>query len=324
MPVRIAPKIDFMKRMQRFEPEVLDSTAIVTAKQCKRLYFYRIVLGRVPKVEAQYFGFGSCYHKFREVLEKLYLAAPEIEKKSKEARDAMCLKAINASVDLWRKKKLLDPPPTDKWSFLTQARLLKSCAAAYKHWCKEKDDGRIEVLAVEQNFIVTFPDGQQTSGKADQIVRWNGKVWGRDFKTSSKNQDAYYERTLDPNDQFTRYTFAESELCGEQIQGQMIEVLFNAKSTKTEEKGPSIHAHLATRSWQQIQQWVKEQQFYHDKILGSMREADIYPMEESGNCTFCIFHSVCKSPSEASQMARLEADFKVEPWDPTQRALVDD
>jgi hypothetical protein len=69
---------------------------------------------------------------------------------------------------------------------------------------------------------------------------------------------------------------------------------------------------------------VKEQEFYHKYIIGAMREHDTYPMEEGGQCTFCIYHSVCKSPSEASQMARLEAEFKVEPWDPTQRALVDD
>ena len=47
-------------------------------------------------------------------------------------------------------------------------------------------------------------------GRADQIVKWSGKVWGRDFKTSSKD-GAFYQRQLDPNEQFTGYTYAEGK-----------------------------------------------------------------------------------------------------------------
>jgi hypothetical protein len=152
---------------------------------------------------------------------------------------------------------------------------------------------------------------------------WNGKVYGRDFKTSSKTQDAYFVRTLDPNDQFTRYTWAESELSGQDVEGQMVEVLFNAKSTKKEQKGPSIHNHLTTRSKDQLERWVKEQVFYN-KILTIMREEDTYPMEEK-HCPFCEFHSVCSKGTEQAMMNKLESEFKVEPWDCVNRAdMLDD
>lgn len=329
MEVHIPPKKKFMARFSRHEPIVMDHSAIIQAKKCKRKYFYRIVLGFVEKVTPQYFGFGSCYHKFRETLERQYASTPEADRKNMEARMAMFEVALKDARDLWKRKKMRDlPEGTSKWDFLTEGRLLKSCAVAFKHWIREKDAGRINVLAVEQSFIVPLPDGGLVAGKADQIVMQNGRVWGRDFKTSSKTQDMYYARTLDPNDQFTRYTWAESILAGldttkgQFIQGQIIEVLFNAKSTKKEEKGPEIHTHLATRAPSQIERWIEEQMFYN-KLLTLMREEDCYPMEEA-SCSFCEYHSVCKAGSENAQMAKLESEFRQEPWDCTNRADMDD
>lgn len=329
----------FMGKLQRYEPVVQDHSAVSVAHRCKRKYFLRVVLGFVERSSPQYFGFGSCYHKFREVLEKQWLGitpytAPSPQERIQpEWQTAAFGVALQAAMDLWKKKKMKDPPPDDKWGFMTQARMIESCAVAFKHWQREKDQGRIEVLACEQNFIVPLPDGTKVAGKADQIIRWNGKLWGRDFKTSSKEQNAYYARTLDPNDQFTRYTWAESELSGVRfngdgtitgtpVQGQLVEVLFNAKPTKKEQKGPSVHAHIASRSPTQLVAWVKEQVFY-SKLLELLRENDNYPMEPAA-CSFCEFHSVCKTSGERAMMAKLEAEFRVEPWDCVNRVDVDD
>lgn len=336
--VHAPAKKEFMAKFERYEPLVQDHSAIICAKKCKRFYFYRIVLGFTQRDEPQYFGFGSCYHKFREVLENEYLTEKDTTKRMTETAQMEYLgTAIEAARRVWKLKKMKDPPAESKWAFMTEMRLIESCAQAFKHWQAEKKMGRIEVLATEQNFIITMPNGIRVAGKADQIIRWNGKVWGRDFKTSSKTQDMYYARTLDPNDQFTRYTYAESELQGTRfvfnennkveikgfpIQGQLVEVLFNGRSTKKEQKGPSIHQHMATRSASQLAKWVEEQMFYN-KILDLMRDHDVYPMEEA-NCSFCEFHSVCKMSGERSQMAKLESEFKIEPWDCVNRVDVDD
>lgn len=322
MEVHKPKKKEFMAKFERHEPLIIDHSAIIQAKQCKRKYFYRIVLGFVEKKTPQFFGFGSCYHRFRETLEKVYMAAPPSERDMPDSQLAMFGMAINSARDLWKFKKISDPPAGDKWDFLTQARLVESCAVAFKHWQKEKQLKRIEVIAVEQNFIVTMPNGTRTAGKADQIVRWNGKPWGRDFKTSSKEQNAWFTATLEPNDQFMRYTYAESELCGEPVQGQLVEILYNAKSTKKGQKGPSIHPYITSRSQTQVDQWVKEQMFY-DKILTLMREEDVYPMEEK-SCAFCEYRSVCAKPGERAQMAKLEAEFRVEPWDCVSRGGQDE
>ena len=232
------PLVKLMAKYQRYEPTVRDSTAVMSAKTCKRLYFLERVLGFVPKESQPYFSFGTCYHKFREVLEKSHMAGKD---------EATCLKeALDSSGKLW-KQIGSDPPVGTRWEFLTGKRLFASCMEAFKWWQNEKKQGRIIVVAVEQVWQVYLKDGiTLIGGRADQITRFNGKLWGRDWKTSSK-MGKFYERTLEPNDQFTRYTLGEGKLKGEQIQGQLVEVMYN-----TAKEGPKIVPLITSRTPEQL------------------------------------------------------------------------
>lgn len=305
-------KKDFMGKFDRYEPVILDHTAIIAAKQCLRKYFNRFVIARAPKEDAIYFAWGSAYHKFREVLEHTYGIGDDKPKKFDEAKalNAM-LEAVNAGLDYW-KKNGKDQTVMDKFSWMTGPRLLSSFKVAFEHWKAEKQRNSIEVIAIEQPFNIQLSDGSHRSGKADQIVRWNDKIWGRDFKTTSKDT-VFYQRNLDPNEQFSGYTFAEKELAGAPVQGQIIELLFNAKSTKKEDKGPEIISLIAARTSYQLEQWEKDTIFWTD-IIRQARERDHYPMSEVG-CSFCEFHQVCKQGNEASMMYQLESNYKLSPWD---------
>ena len=310
----------FMAKYDRYEPKIRDSTAIRSLKSCPRKYFFEIVLGRTSKETAIYFAWGSAYHLFREVLEKQYgyghnRPAVFDEEKAKEAFAIAAMEGTN----YW-KKHGQDQDVNSKYSFATMGRLLKSFMAAFEHWKKEKMQGRIEVIAVEQPFNVQLADGSYTSGKADQIIRWSGKLWGRDFKTSSKDV-AFYSRQLEPNDQFTRYTLAEGKLAGETIRGQFVEVLYNSKPTKNKENGPEIHEFTTSRTPYQLEQFEHEQTIIN-RQLALYRETDTYPMHEI-SCPFCPFHSVCSKPNEAAMMAQLEMHFKVRPWDNTRIGMDD-
>lgn len=312
-----------MARFRRHEPQVMDSTAIVAYKQCPRYYFQRIVLGFVERNPPQYLGFGSCYHKFRESLDLQWLAIPPDDRKlfiaSPDQQVAVFGVALNSALGYWKKKMMRDPVVGDKWDFLTQARLIESCTFAFKHWLKERTEGRIEILAPEQNFIIPMEDGTSIGGKIDLFIRYVNKVWVRDYKTSSKEQNEYYIRTLDPNDQFIRYTHAASSLAGEKVEGVFVEVLHNKKGTKARPKiGPEIHTHMTTRSEKQIDEWLKSEIFIHQQMERN-RQEDVWPMHETKQCSFCVFHSVCKKPGEMSKMSKLESEFKVEPWDCTNR-----
>jgi len=286
--------IKFMAKFERFEPLIHDHTSMRVAKDCLRKYFYQIVIAKIPKQDQIHFAWGRAYHKFREILEKsngdLHLAT-------------------NSGLAIWDKDQGGDPPVGSKFDFLTKARLMKSFGIAYSFWKVEREAKRIVVVAVEQPFNVALADGSHTSGRFDQVVRWSGKLWGRDFKTTSK-EGTFYARTLEPNDQFTRYTFAESKLAGEPVQGQIIETLYNSKK-----EGPKITQYTSSRSQYQLDQWERDQIFMN-KILAMAREEDTWPMQEHA-CQYCQYHSVCKLPSEGSMMAQLEAEYVTRPWDNT-------
>lgn len=302
------PNPRFMSDLPRTEPAVMDSTAAKAYKTCPRLYFYKIVLGFREKATPYYFAFGGAYHKFREVLSKSYTDAASTA--DEEAMSAILIKALTAAGDYWQRrvKDVGEPPVGSKYEFLTGQRLLSSCREAFKHWKKERDQGRITVLHSEQSFIVTLKDGlTQIGGRADEILRWNGRLWGRDFKTSSK-MGPFYDRTLEPNDQFTRYTLGESLLCGEPVQGQLVEVLYNTKK-----EGPKVVPLITTRTEAQLSQW-EDEQIYLSKQLAQNRENDIWPQQEI-HCPFCAFRLVCKAPNEGSAMAQLKQGFEHKPWD---------
>jgi hypothetical protein len=306
MEYHVPSVVKFMTKYKRYEPIVQDHSSVIKAKQCKRKYFYNVVLAFKSRGNSPAMNFGSCYHTFREILERSYLES----KNEDEAFE----KATIAAGDQW--KKFGDPPVGAQFDFLTGARLLKSCLVAYDYWKDEKKKGRVEVVAIEQEFIVTLSDGiTQIGGRADQIVRWNGKLWGRDFKATSKNA-AWYQRLLEPNDQVSRYTLGEGLLTGESIQGQMIELLFNSKK-----EGPKIIPLTTSRTPQQTERWEKDQLFYN-KILTLCRDEDNYPQEEA-SCPYCDFHSVCKQMSEGAMMATLEQHFEQKPWDFSRSEVID-
>lgn len=304
-------KYKMFKNLPRFE-EYADSSARKIANDCLRKYFFRVILGRVAPVSKYetVFNFGSAYHKFREVLEIEHT----FNGKSRAEALTLALKAI---------EKMPLKKGEGKYEFYTRERLHESCAKAFAWWCSEKDKGVFEVISVEQPFNIQLPNGTFIYGRADQIVKWNGKLWGRDFKTTSKELK-WFEATLDPNDQPIRYIFAESKLHygadaidnGKQVQGIIFEVLQNTADSKTKKGHHGVISNVTVqKNSYQLKEWLKEQIFF-DKILSMCREEDIWPMQ-THNCSFCDYHSVCKKPSEASMEYELKANYKISPWNPT-------
>lgn len=312
MQLREHPKpYKFFATFERMEPLILDHTAMIAWKECKRKYFFQIVLGSVPRGEtAPYFIFGAAYHKFREVLEqRVTFEGVEVAKAYPEAM-AMAIQHYNKGLPK-------GVAAGDKWDFMTLDRLITSCKKAYEWWKTEKASNKIVVLAVEQPFNVEIVpgSGEYTSGRFDQIVRWNGKIWGRDFKTTSK-EGMFYTRGLTPNDQFTRYTFAEAELSRQKVEGQIIETLYNSKKS-----GPILTPYTANRPLFMLEDW-KRDEMMHREWMAMSRERDIWPKEEK-SCGFCQFHSVCAMNTEGAAMAKLKQEFTQRPWDNMTVHLVD-
>lgn len=197
---------------------------------------------------------------------------------------------------------------------------MDSCLYMMKEWIVEKKAGSIIVVATEQplNVIIQRPDGEliHVGGRADQVVRVNGQLWGRDFKTTSKALE-WYDTRNDPNEQFTRYTFMEGQVNGERLQGQLIYVLHNSAPAKTarakKDCGPVSKTFSVSFTKWQLDEWERDQIFWDD-MLRKARENDHYP-KSYNNCGWCSFREVCRSANERSIEVKLKSNFTHRIWD---------
>ena len=310
--------------LSRHEPVVLDNSCIAEYKKCPKRYFFRVVLGYTEVDNPPYFSFGSAYHKFREVLDNSYnkLRINNIE--PKEARIQAQLEATNSGLEYWIKDtNNKNPEPGSKFDFLTKERLLKSFLKMSTWWENERKSGNIKVLHTEQPFNVVLPNGQPFGGRIDRLESNNGRLWVRDYKTSSK-EDMFYSRTIEPNAQFPGYAYASSQLHGKNVDGVLVEVLYNrpplktnrSKKTKDEQaahEGPTPKVYTVSTSEYKLSKWLKDI-IHWTNLIKQSRETDSYPMQDT-NCSFCPYHMVCKKDTERQEMLILNTQFKKSHWD---------
>lgn len=323
METKTPVKIEFFKKCERVEPLILDSSAYLEFKKCPRLFFYKIVLGYRPKNSATHLNWGTAYHKFREVLDIEYKIA---RSSSQGANNEYCISApftaaYKAAMLIWLKLQPNDPNPDEYFGFMTRSRLHESLMYAYKHWVREKQLARTEILATEQLFNIIVRGKVRRSGKCDQLILRDGEFWVRDFKTTTKDTEQF-QRTLEPNDQFTGYTIAGGALSGEKIKGVVVEVLFNKKNHKTSkgktDTGPTIYEFTTIRTDEQLERWKVEQEIVEQQI-DLCRINDVWPQYDNSltNCTFCPYHRPCSMANDEAAEYNLRNFYDFNPHDHT-------
>lgn len=316
-------ELKYFKKCERVEPLILDSSAYLDFKICPRLFFYKIVLGYRPKNSSLHLDWGTAYHKFREVLDLEY---KEARKGLQGSNNEFCVSApfapaYKAAMQIWLKLQPKDPNPEEYFGFMTRSRLHETLMYAYKHWVREKQLARTEVLATEQLFNIIVKGEVRRSGKCDQLILRDGEFWVRDFKTTTKDVEQF-QRTLEPNDQFTGYTIAGGELSGEKVKGVVVEVLFNKKKHKTDrgksEVGPLIYEFTTQRTEEQLAQWKVEQVIVEQQI-DICRQNDVWPQYDNSltNCKFCAYHRPCSMSNEDAAEYNLRNFYTFNPHDHT-------
>jgi hypothetical protein len=297
-----------MKGFTRHEPRVQDHTAMSVLNECDRKYFYRIVLGRVSQQQYNQIllDAGTLYHKFREVLEITYKATNDVDK------------AFNTAIVVVVTGKLTAPPENSKWGYIDRGFIVKCCALAFKWWKKEKEDGKVRVLSTEQPFNCRTESGTFIGGRADEIIEWGGSKYGRDFKFSSKTTEMW-DKLINPNEQATRYTYGESQILGEKVDGVIFEVLHHWPPNKKEKEAgtftATIFPKLASRTDSELEEWDREYE-HINRQLELNRQYDIWPKRDfKTNCSWCEYAIVCRQANEAAAMAKLEQNYSLQPWD---------
>ena len=281
--------------------ETLDTSVLQTWQRCPRKAYLQYWLNRSPGGKNYSIGFGLAYHTFREELEKAWMG---VEGDFDEA--STCYKiALAIATDGWE-----DPPLEHSKRFLTRQRLLESCQQGLELWLAEKRNKIFNVLEVEQGFQLPFPSGRVFGGRFDQILEWNGQLWVRDFKTTSRMGKSY-PRQFDPNDQMTCYTWAASQLSGRPVQGVIIQVIYN-----TLNKGPEHHQFISTRSDAHIAEWQKNVE-REGAVLEAHSAENYFPMRTSACNDFngCYYRDCCGLSSWKMRDAWLEAHTVESHWD---------
>ena len=295
----------------RRELTVFDNSSINDYKKCPRRFFFRHILGYDVSTVAPYFNFGTAYHKFREVFELSYKQYRE-RLPVRESCAMAFSEAMGAAKETYR-KGIEGQEVDDKWKkfeFLNFDRLKDSCLHVYSLLEKEKEANAISVLHSEQPFSIEIEDGIHFGGRFDEVIEHNGKLKGRDFKTST-TQERYYSRGTKPNSQFSGYAMAIGQKYGtgfDSVRELLVDVLFNQKTTKPVRK---IFTVSFTR--EELAEAKDGLVYWITQIKKSIAD-DYFPANEQG-CYSCPFHNICIMPTENSRAAVLKNQFVFRPWD---------
>lgn len=314
--------ISFMKSFTRHEMKHKHHSGLIIAKRCLREYFYSQVINRVIAEDTNiFFPWGTACHLYKQRLNELYGYGDETPLKfdNEKAKNAH-KEAARVATEYWLKNGQ-DQKADSKYDWFTSERLYRSLVKLYEFWVTERKLGKIKILAVEQFFNVELSDGSFREGIIDEAVEYNGELWGRDLKTTSKPEE-WFIRQFTPNNQVRQYSFGNSKLAGRPVRGLIIQGLYNAKSTKKGDKGPDVFEKLVEVTDYELQQWEREQVVWN-QILDLCREKDIWPQSEV-SCSWCDYYQVCIKPSEAAMVYTLENKYVKKLRDPYNSGVSDE
>lgn len=299
-----------LKTLEPSPPPAFDNSILSTHQRCPRRALYEYYLDRAVTAKNWPIQFGTAYHRFREILDEVYLqnvvrGDAELSDIADQAFDLAWEAALRVEGGFE------DPPDENRKSYLHEARLRQTCEMAFKRWQEEKATDRVEVLQAEQAFELELPNGEMYTGRMDQIIEWNGDIWVRDFKTTSRMGRTYADN-FEPNNQMTGYVWAAQELSGQSVDGVWIEVVYNTKRN-----GPEFHDFLTTRGPQAIREWKEETQYEIEQAR--QHESDgIFPKRTTACNDYggCPFREACNMGSWRARENWLKTRTVHSHWDP--------
>lgn len=285
----------------------LDNSILESVARCPRLGFYNYYINRSGRGENYPINFGIVYHKFRETLERMYIQWCIKEEKDLHANQKVLFEVARAvAVKDWK-----DPPIEHKKGYLDLGRLDKTFDEAFESWLSEKSRGVIKIIGTETAFELPLDgSGRLFSGRLDQIIEWNRRLWVRDFKTVGRKSD--WSEDYNPAHQFTGYVWAAQKLSGRKIEGVIVDVIYNIKT-----KGPEFHPIFANRTSDDIrmwQEWVESEYDNWERYIAT----DTWPMRTTGCGDYggCYFRECCNRGNWPSIENWLEEKTIHSFWDP--------
>lgn len=287
-----------------------DSTSLGLLKECPRKYYYRIVLGFVPRAESVHLVFGQHYHSALEHYDHA--------KANGADHDTATLKALRHALAVTWNAKLNRPWSSDD-NNKNRATLIRT-VLWYLEQFRVDPFQTIRLAngkpAVELSFrFATSYDDPTGSpyhlcGHMDRVAEFNDQLWIMDRKTSKSAVDGSFFDKFSPDNQFSLYTLAgkvvlDLPVRGIVVDGAQIAVTFSRFHRGMVER----HASVVEEWYEDLGVWLRQAEHY--------AQAQHWPMNDKscGNYGGCPYRSICsKAPSVRGQWLR--ADYAQQTWDP--------
>lgn len=272
-----------------------DYTMLSTFQVCRRKYEYRINRGLVSPKPQTAPAFGGAIHK---ALDVLYKQVPFSD--------------VDAAVKVF-KDNFQESPTDDK-------RTHKLGEWIINNYFQKYQSQDFKVLEVERSFEIELPNGNKFIGRIDKVIEWDGVVWIMDHKTTSQ-LGVTYEKTLEPNGQFSGYVYAARQM-GYKAAGVVVDAILVAKGlleSSSRGKLSPLLRFMCYRNDRQLQEWLEETVRQHQNIK-DCEETGAWPMDGlfNGMCTYygeCPYRRLCVEDNSLRERI-INMDYVVERWDP--------
>lgn len=281
-----------------------DATSLAPLLACERRYAWQIAEGR--GVRGRALEWGIALHAGCEAQEHaLAGGAPREEALRYAIREA------------WEHSAWSTPDHPDK-PWRTREALARALVWREEQWGRA-DPVSIAVVngvpAIEQRFMLpggTYPDGRAwfLAGRFDGLVRFGGRLYVRDIKSTTSGLTEWYWRRYAPGVQMALYDYAASSLFGPAHDGVMVEACqIGAQFARWERRFIPTNEALRNDLLTQVVGAVGRAYWTH-----------YYREPAPPNftaCNFCDFRPVCESPASV-RAGLLQASFpRAQRWAPT-------
>jgi len=300
---------------------VIDQTSLGEFKLCPRRYWYRVVLGYVPRETSYHLTFGLLMHKAREDYE-------HAKAKGADHEEALRIAFRNALHATWNKETGKPWDSGDHKRKKTRLTLLRTIVWYLDTYGKD-DTAKTRILkngkpAVELSFKFIpkdFYNGREFTaltgepiffaGHFDRLADFQGAYYICDTKTTGMNYlgDSYFSQ-FSPDNQVSFYTYAGKWGLQEEVTGVLIDAI------QLQVTGSKFERREIPRKNPELVEWLEDTRTWIN-LMGIYAESDRWPMNDK-SCGYmggCPYRDLC-SRSPGARKSWMEAAYVKSPWDP--------
>lgn len=310
-----------------------DNTRLSDHRTCNRYYYFRHERHWTSVRKDAAPDFGTCWHVAQDVI------WTAIKKGMDD--DTILSVAYAAFEEKWTELGYprLEDATEDEVDTM-KFRNTETAAGMIEEYIKKRRGfiENVELIDLEKAFAVPLDPHDETMfyvGRLDKVIRWAGRVWGVEHKTSSNYaREGYFKRqtldSYDPNSQIDGYLHALHMLYGKEAKGILVDL---ALVHKTVHEGFEFVP--VEKSVEALNAWLWEARQEIDRIEANQinaRRVDNFGFmpafpRNTNACSHysgCKYLDICKGTVDPREQVEPPMGFKEEKWEPFDEQLLHD